>query len=112
MEAGFIFTADWHPESDGLTHFRDDPDQEPDSAPFDPGGVAFKRWGRRRSVHRSTFVKNVHNYYYPPHGLAATRVFLVVTGKTLGSGSVRRKPGKLEFNPATAGLFPHSHAEA
>jgi hypothetical protein len=37
MEAGFIFTADWHPESDGLTHFRDDPDQEPDSAPFDPG---------------------------------------------------------------------------
>jgi hypothetical protein len=35
MEAGFIFIADRHPEIDGLTHFRDGPDQKPDSAPFD-----------------------------------------------------------------------------
>jgi len=97
MEAGFIFTADWHPGSDGLTHFRDDPNQEPDSAPFDPRGVAFKRRGCLRSVHRSTFSKNVHDYYYPPPGLAATRVFPTATGKTLGPGLRRRKPGKLEL---------------
>jgi hypothetical protein len=31
-------------------------------------------------------VKNVHNYRYPLRGLAATRVFLAATGKTLGLG--------------------------
>jgi len=33
---------------------------------------------------RSAFVNNVHNYRYLPQGLAATRVFLATTGKTLG----------------------------
>ena len=86
METGFIFIADRHPGCDGRTHFRDDPDQEPDSAPFDLNGVSFTRQGRRRSARRSAFVKNVHNYCYPLKGLAATRVFLAATGKTLGLG--------------------------
>jgi hypothetical protein len=33
---------------------------------------------------RSAFANNVHNYRYPLRGLAATRVFLAATGKTLG----------------------------
>jgi len=86
METGFIFIADRHPGSDGLPHFRDDPDQEPGSAPFKLNGVAFTRQGRRRSARRSAFVKNVHNYRYPLRGPAATRVFLAATGKTLGLG--------------------------
>jgi hypothetical protein len=86
MKAGFIFIADRHPGSDGLPHFRDDPNQEPGSAPFKLNSVAFTRQGRRRSARRSAFVKSVHNYCYPPKGLAATRVFLAATGKTLGLG--------------------------
>jgi hypothetical protein len=33
---------------------------------------------------RSAFVKNAHDYSYPPQGPAATRVFLAATVKTLG----------------------------
>jgi hypothetical protein len=86
MEAGFIFIADRHPGSDGLTHFHDDPDQEPGSASFKLNGVAFTRPGRRRSARRSAFVKNVHNYCYPRKGVAATRVFLAAIGKTPALG--------------------------
>jgi len=86
METGFIFIADRHPGSDGLTHFCDDPDQEPGSAPCKLNGIAFTRQGRRRSARRSAFVKNVHNDCYPRKGVAATRVFLAATGKTLGPG--------------------------
>ena len=47
-----------------------------------------------RPIH-SAFVNYVHNYRYPLRGLAATRVFLAATGKTLGL-SLEAKPGSEE----------------
>ena len=84
MEAGFIFITDRHPGSDGLTRFLDNLDTKRDSAPFDLKDLAFKRQGHRRSAHHLAFVNNVHNYCYPPQGLAATRGFLAAAGKTPG----------------------------
>jgi hypothetical protein len=46
-------------------------------------GNAGVRLGCSRSI-RFVFVNNVHNYRYLLRELAATRVFLAATGKTLG----------------------------
>ena len=46
---------------------------------------------------------NVHNYCYPPKGLAATRVFLAATGKTLGL-SLEAQAGEVGVQASTC--FP------
>jgi hypothetical protein len=46
-------------------------------------GNAGIRFGCSRPI-RFAFVNHVHTYRYPLRGLAATRVFLAATGKTLG----------------------------
>jgi len=52
-----------------------------------PGEVVFReQLASASSQCFTSYPGTAHNYSYPPKGLAATRVFLAATGKTLGPG--------------------------